>query len=138
MYWCTRILVMMDMASRTEGERTRRSEGCPVGPFQHAFPPCLDIHLLSFCNFQPMTIPLPTMSVPSTAEPPVMRHDNALERVMECCVLHFLVCTLETCHFTSVHHCCFLYRPDTAVVFDPTVVVRVIVRPQICLALADI
>jgi hypothetical protein len=46
-----------------EMEETRRSKDA-VGPFQHAFPPCLDSHLLSFCNFQPMTIPLPRMPVP--------------------------------------------------------------------------
>ena len=48
-----------------EIEWKRRGESKDsVAPFQHAFAPCLDLHLLSFCNFQPMTIPLPKMSVP--------------------------------------------------------------------------
>lgn len=44
-----------------EMEETRRQ--AQVDRFQHAFAPCLDSHLLSFCNFQPMTIPLPKMPV---------------------------------------------------------------------------
>jgi hypothetical protein len=47
----------------SEMEEMRRSKDS-VGPFQHAFAPCLDGHFLSFCNFQPMTIPLPRMPVP--------------------------------------------------------------------------